>query len=160
MGLVVAQAAMDMFRLPMSAACVGLGWQAINKGIKEVLRRDPAGQRSVDQQAVQWALAEVVGQLEGARAMIAEAAASIALPTAGIKCLVSPTLANRWLLPRLGRFNEGAGGPRVSLTIFRSEIREFLHVGRRERRWDQSPEREGPESVVGEYHRRRRQHTE
>jgi acyl-CoA dehydrogenase len=74
MGLVVAQAAMDMFRLPMSAACVGLGWQAINKGVKEILRRDPSGQRSLDAQGHQWALAEIVGQLEGARAMIAEAA--------------------------------------------------------------------------------------
>lgn len=73
-GLVIAQATLDMLRLPAAAACVGLAYQALWKGTAELLSRGVGGRPLREQQGSQWALSDCLCQVEAARAMWVQAA--------------------------------------------------------------------------------------
>ena len=57
---------------------------------------------------------------------IAQAAADITRPKAEIKMMCSPTLASRWLIPRLPRFSEAVPETTVSVGLLLSDVEEFM----------------------------------
>ena len=73
-GLVIAQATLDMFRLPTASACLGIGQQALNRGLRELVMRGIGGRPLADQQGAKWELAECYSQLLAARSVTLQAA--------------------------------------------------------------------------------------
>lgn len=73
-GLVIAQASLDILRLPTASACVGLAAQALEQGTKRLLARGVQGRSLKEQQGCQWQLADALAQVEAARALISQAA--------------------------------------------------------------------------------------
>jgi acyl-CoA dehydrogenase len=73
-GLVIAQATLDMLRLPAASACVGLAQQALQKGTAELLRRGIGGRPLREQQGAQWRLAQALCAVEGAQSMVMQTA--------------------------------------------------------------------------------------
>lgn len=61
--------------------------------------------------------------------LIAQAAAGIASPKPELKVMCSPTLANRWLIPRLPHFAEAMPQITVSVSVFLSNVEEFMESG-------------------------------
>ncbi len=73
-GLVIAQATLDMFRLPTAAACVGIATQALRRGTRDLISKGMGGRRVGDQQGAQWELADALARIEAARAVILQTA--------------------------------------------------------------------------------------
>src|SRR5690606_21222275 len=73
-GLVIAQATLDILRLPTAAACVGLANQALTRGTTELLRRGVGGRPLKEQQGSQWRLADALCHVEAARGLVHQAA--------------------------------------------------------------------------------------
>jgi acyl-CoA dehydrogenase len=73
-GLVIAQATLDILRLPTAAACVGLAMQALTRGTAEMLKRGVGGRPLAEQQGSQWQLADALCQVEAARSLAHQAA--------------------------------------------------------------------------------------
>lgn len=72
-GLVIAQAALDVLRLPAAAACTGLAAQALDRGAAELLKRGVGGRPLKDQQGSQWQLADALIEVEASLAMLFQA---------------------------------------------------------------------------------------
>lgn len=72
-GLVIAQATLDIMRLPTAAACLGIASQAISRGTTELLRRGVGGRPLREQQGSQWRLADALCHVEAARALVHQA---------------------------------------------------------------------------------------
>ncbi len=73
-GLVIAQASLDILRLPTASACIGLATQALEEGTKRLLDRGVQGRSLKEQQGCQWELADAFSQVEASRALVAQAA--------------------------------------------------------------------------------------
>lgn len=73
-GLVIAQATLDILRLPTAAACVGIASQALTRGTSELLRRGVGGRPLREQQGSQWRLADALCHVESARGLVHQAA--------------------------------------------------------------------------------------
>jgi acyl-CoA dehydrogenase len=73
-GLAIAQAALDVLRLPAAAACVGLASQALGRGTAELLAHGVNGRPLKDQQGSQHQLADVLCHVEAARSLVFQAA--------------------------------------------------------------------------------------
>ena len=73
-GLIIAQAALDMLRLPSAAACLGLARQALARGVETLNARGVGGRALREQQGAMWSLANVATQVEAAEALVANAA--------------------------------------------------------------------------------------
>ena len=71
------------------------------------------------------AATQLLPRASAAFAMIEQAATAIGNARSEIRILASPTLANRWLIPRLRRFTEQAPEISVSVGVLRSSYREF-----------------------------------
>jgi acyl-CoA dehydrogenase len=73
-GLVIAQATLDILRLPVAAGCIGIASQALTRGTLELLRRGVGGRPVRDQQGSQWRLADALCHVEAARSVVHQAA--------------------------------------------------------------------------------------
>lgn len=68
-GLIVAQAALDMMRLPTGMAALGLARHTLERGTKSMLKKGIAGRPLREQQVAMWRLADALAQIESAEAM-------------------------------------------------------------------------------------------
>lgn len=73
-GLIIAQAALDMLRLPTGMAACGIARQALEKGVQGLLRRGVGGRPLREQQGSLWKLADAMTAVEGAEALLSHAA--------------------------------------------------------------------------------------
>ncbi len=69
-GLIVAQAALDMLRLPTGMAALGIARQALERGTASLLRKGVGGRPLREQQGAMWKLADSLTLVEAAESIV------------------------------------------------------------------------------------------